>query len=127
MATNHATSRRSRSPACCPLPHTAPFHRPFCSRANDSPVVAIFNEVRSQHPHPVCSCIARRGTPNILRSYWDGADLREKLKPVGYMKLKRYLTLNGVECGNTLLKDELVTLAILHRGRINLDPLLSTS
>jgi hypothetical protein len=58
-------------------------------------------------------------------SYWEGADLRDKLSPVGYMKLKRYLTLHNVNCGTTLLKDELITLAIIHRGRIDFSPLIS--
>ena len=58
-------------------------------------------------------------------SYWEGADMRDKLAPVGYMKLKRFLILHGVQCGNTLLKDELITLAILHRDRIDFSPLMS--
>jgi hypothetical protein len=64
-------------------------------------------------------------SPPPAASYWEGADLRDKLGPVGYMKLKRYLTLHNVNCGNTLLKDELITLAIIHRGGIDFSPLIS--
>jgi hypothetical protein len=71
---------------------------------------------------------ARDAAPSTqpTASYWDGVDLRDKLAPVGYTKLKRYLILHNVECGNTLLKDELITLAIIHRGRIDFSPLIST-
>lgn len=70
---------------------------------------------------------AREAAPSTqpTGSYWEGADLRDKLAPVGYTKLKRYLILHNVECGSTLLKDELITLAIIHRGRIDFSPLIS--
>ena len=64
-------------------------------------------------------------SPPSAMTYWEGKELRDKLAPVGYMKLKRFLTLNGVNCGNTLLKDELITLAIMHRGQIDFSPLIS--
>jgi hypothetical protein len=58
-----------------------------------------------------------QGTPSHI-------DLREALKPVGYTKLKRYLELHNVNVGFSLLKDELVTLAIIYRGQIDFSPLI---
>jgi len=52
-------------------------------------------------------------------------DLREALKPVGYTRLKRYLMLHNVTVGHTLLKDELITLAIIYRGQIDFSPLVA--
>ncbi len=67
--------------------------------------------------------------PTTLSSNSEGTplhiDLREALKPVGYTKLKRYLMLHNVNVGLTLLKDELITLAIIHRGQIDFSPLVA--
>jgi hypothetical protein len=52
-------------------------------------------------------------------------DLREALKPVGYTRLKRYLALHNIPVGLTLLKDELITLAIIYRGQIDFSPLVA--
>ena len=68
---------------------------------------------------------AANPSPPSTMTYWEGQDLRNQLDPVGYMKLKRFLVINNVACGNTLLKDELITLAIIHRGRIDFSPLIS--
>lgn len=61
---------------------------------------------------------APQGTPLHI-------DLREALKPVGYTRLKRYLMLHNVLVGHTLLKDELITLAIIYRGQIDFSPLVA--
>ena len=68
---------------------------------------------------------AANPSPPSTMTYWEGQDLRNQLAPVGYMKLKRFLVINNVACGNTLLKDELITLAVIHRGRIDFSPLIS--
>jgi hypothetical protein len=52
-------------------------------------------------------------------------DLREALKPVGYTRLKRYLILHNVNVGLTLLKEELITLAVIYRGQIDFSPLVA--
>ena len=52
-------------------------------------------------------------------------DLREALKPVGYTRLKRYLISHNVSVGHTLLKDELVTLAVIYRRQIDFSPLIA--
>jgi hypothetical protein len=65
--------------------------------------------------------------PQNTMTYWQSQDLREKLSQVGYTKLKRYLALHNVNCPATLLKDELITLAIIHRSQIDFSPLISQS
>lgn len=59
-----------------------------------------------------------QGTPPYI-------DLREALKPVGYTRLKRYLMLHNVNVGLTLLKEELITLAVIYRGQIDFSPLVA--
>jgi hypothetical protein len=55
----------------------------------------------------------------------DHIDLRKALEPVGYTRLKRYLTSHNVTVGHTLLKDELVTLAVIYRRQIDFSPLIA--
>jgi hypothetical protein len=145
--------RRDHASASAPPADTAPHQLPhFAAPPTHPPPAAVFpsnsavliqfdnapsiaqTNGSTQHPghaavsNPMAPPLAHFPTapasPSAM-TYWEGQDLREKLAPVGYMKLKRYLTLHDVNCGNTLLKDELVTLAIFHRGRIDLRPLIS--
>ena len=79
--------------------------------------VAVPQSLFSDTAPSAASAMSGQHTPSHI-------DLREALKPVGYTRLKRYLLLHNVNVGHTLLKDELITLAIIYRGQIDFTPLV---